>query len=119
MEKAFAKTSELVDTVKEYVNTRIESVKLNVAEKSSMTISIILAGMVVAVVFLLFIIFVSTALALGLGEWTGSAWIGFLIVGCLHFFAGILVWSARERIIQLPVMNALIKQLFKNDDAEI
>ena len=47
MEKAFAKVEELADTIKEYVNTRIDAVKLNAAEKSSAVISNIIAGLVV------------------------------------------------------------------------
>jgi len=118
MEKAFAKVEELADTIKEYVNTRIESVKLNAAEKSSRIIANVLAGMVVAVVFLFFIVFASVALSFGLGEWIGKTWAGFLIVACLYLLVGIVVWAARGRIIRLPVMNALIQQLFKNDEED-
>ena len=118
MEKAFGKIEELADSVKEYINARIESVKLNAAEKSSVVIANILAGMVVAVVFFFFIIFAGTALAFGLGEWIGKTWAGFLIVASLYLLIGIIVWTARERIIRLPIMNALIKQLFGNDDEE-
>ena len=116
MEKAFAKADELADTIKDYVNSRVESVKLNAAEKSSAAISFMVAGMVAAGVFLLFFIFISIALAIGLGEWIGNAWLGFLVVACLHLLVGILVWVAREKLIQLPVMNAFIKHLFKSPD---
>lgn len=118
MEKAFAKIEELADNVKEYVNTRIESAKLSIAEKSSAVIANVLAGMVLAVFFLFFIIFGSTALALGLGDWIGSTWAGFLIVAGLYLLGGIVAWTAREKIIRLPIMNALIKRLFRNDDEE-
>lgn len=118
MEKAYAKIEELTDTVKEYINTRVESVKLTVAEKTSIVIANVVAGMAVAVVFLFFIIFAGTALAFGLGEWIGKTWAGFLIVASLYLLVGIVVWTAREKIIRLPIMNALIKQLFRNDDEE-
>lgn len=118
MEKAFAKADELADTIKDYVHTRAESIKLNVAEKGSSAISYMVAGIVIAGVFLLFIIFVSAALALGLGEWTGKPWLGFLLVSCLHLLTGILVWVARVKIIQIPVMNAFIKHLFNNPHEE-
>lgn len=116
MEKAFAKIEELADTIKEYVNTRVESVKLNVAEKSSVVIANVVAGMVVAVVFFFFMIFAGIALSFGLGEWIGKIWAGFLIVAFLYLLTGVVIWKARGRIIRLPVMNALIKQLFSNDD---
>jgi energy-coupling factor transporter transmembrane protein EcfT len=118
MEKAFAKVEELADTVKEYVKTRIESVKLNVAEKSSAVIANIIAGLVVAGFFMSFIIFGSIALAFGLGEWIGKTWAGFLIVALLYLLIGIIVWIARVRIIRLPLMNAFIRQLFSNEYEE-
>ncbi len=118
MEKTFAKIEELTDSVKEYVNTRVESVKLSVAEKSSALVANLVAGMLVAAVFLFFLIFAGIALALVLGEWTGKMWAGFLIVAGIYLLFGFIVWIAREKIIRLPVMNAMIKQLFSNDDEE-
>lgn len=118
MEKVFAKAEELADNIKEYVNTRIEAVKLNAAEKSSAVIANLVAGLIVVTFFMLFFLFGSIALAIGLSEWIGKAWAGFLIVAGLYLLIGIIVWTARVKIIQLPVMNALIKQLFGEDDEE-
>ena len=118
MEKAFTKVEELADNLKEYVNTRIDAVKLNAAERSSSIIANIVAGLIVLAVFMLFFLFCSIALAFGLGEWIGKTWAGFLIVAGLYLIIGIVVWTARVKIIQLPVMNALIKQLFRDDDEE-
>jgi Zn-dependent protease with chaperone function len=116
MEKTFARVEELADSIKEYVNTRIKLAKLSVAEKSSSVIANVLAGIVVAIVFLLFILFASIALSFGLGEWIGKTWAGFLIVGCLYLLIGMIVWFAREKMIRLPVMNAILRQLFRNDE---
>lgn len=118
MEKAFAKVEELADTIKDYVNTRLESVKLSAAEKSSAVIANVIAVFVVAVVFIFFIIFAGMALAFGLGVWLGSTWLGFLIVACLYLVLGIAVWLARGKIIRMPVMNSMIQQLFKNEEEE-
>lgn len=115
MEKAFARAEELAGTVKDYVNTRIELVKLNTVEKSSGIIATVIAGLIVAAVFLFFLVFISIALAFGLGEWIGKPWAGFLIVAFLYLVIGIIVWVSRVRIIQLPIMNALIKQFFSNE----
>lgn len=118
MEKVFAKTEELAENIKEYVNARIESVKLSAAEKSSAVIANVIAGLVVAGVFFFFIVFAGMSVAFLLGEWIGKTWAGFLIVAGLYLLIGIVVWSAREKIIRLPVMNALIKQLFRDEDEE-
>lgn len=118
MEKAFAKAEELVFTVKEYVDTRLEIVKIEAAEKISGIMATLLAVLIVGIVFLFFIGFASIGLAIVLSEWIGKAWAGFLIVSFIYLLIGILVWITRKRIIQLPVMNALIHQMFKNDDQD-
>jgi fatty acid desaturase len=116
MEKTFERVEELADTIKDYVNTRIDSVKLSAAEKTSAVIANVLAGIVVALVFFFVIIFASLALSFGLGAWIGKTWAGFLIVAGLYLFAGMIVWSARGRLIRMPIMNALIAQLFSHDE---
>ena len=118
MEKVFAKVEELADNVKEYVNTRIESIKLNAAEKSSVIIANGVAGIVVAIVILFFLGLASISLSLVLGEWLGKTWAGFLVVACFYLLIGILVWLAKGRLIRLPVMNAMIQQLFKHDEED-
>jgi 4-hydroxybenzoate polyprenyltransferase len=116
MEKIFTRVEDLADNVKEYVNTRIESLKLNAAEKSSVIIANGVARIVVAIVFIIFIALASIALSLILGEWLGKLWAGFLVVACFYLFIGIITWFARGKLIRVPVMNALIQQLFKHDE---
>ncbi len=118
MEKAFAKIEELTETIKDYADTRIELVKLDVAEKLSSVLANLLAGILITTVFLFAVIFAGIALAFALGEWTGKIWAGFLIVSGLYLLIGIVLWTARESIIRQPVINALIKQLFSNEDEE-
>lgn len=117
MEKTFARAEELAETVKDYVNMKIASAKLNIAEKTSGMLATLIAGFMVAAIFLFFLVFCSIALALVLGDWIGKPWAGFLIVAFLYLVIGIVVWFARVRIIQLPIMNALIKQ-FLTDEYE-
>ena len=118
MESTFAKIEELADHVKDYVKTKVASVKLNVAAKTSRLISNLIAGLIVAGVFSLFIIFGSVAAALALSAWIGKMYAGFLIVAGIYLLAGIIVWNGCERILRIPIMNSMIKQLFKDDEDE-
>lgn len=115
MERVLAKTEELVDDVKEYVDIRIESAKLVIAEKTSQVIANTAAGLGVLIAFILFFILFVTGLSLLIGEWIGKPWAGFMIMALVCLIKAVVIWWARKRIIQLPVMNALIKQLFSND----
>ncbi|HRO86031.1 MAG TPA: phage holin family protein [Niabella sp.] len=118
MEKVFAKAEELTGTVKEYINTRIDAVKLNAAEKSSSVAANFIAGSIVAFMFFFFFIFGGIALSFGLGNWIGSTWAGFLVTAILFLLIGILAWMAKGKLIRLPIMNALIQQLYDEDDEE-
>jgi len=115
MEEQMTGIRGLAAAVKEYVNTRVDSVKLSAAEKTSLIISDLVAGAIVAVVFLFVLAFASIAGAMALSAWIGKPWSGFLIVAGIYLLIGIITWSAKERMIRIPVMNNIIQQLFKHD----
>jgi len=116
MEKIFSKVEELTDNAKEYVNNKIELTKLHLAEKSSSVLSNLMAGIIVTIVFMLFIVFASVALSIILGSCLGKIWLGFLIVSGVYLLLGLIIWFGREKIIRLPIMNTILQQLFKKDD---
>ncbi len=118
MEKVFAKAEELVGNIRGYINARIDEVKFDAAKKVSAVLSNLIAGLLVFIVFLFFILFASVAVSLILGEWMGHMWAGFLCVAGLYFLVGMIVWMARGKLIRLPIMNALIRQLFTNDEED-
>ena len=118
MEKALATAEELIVTIKEYANTSVEIIKLNAAEKITGITANVLTVLIVSVVFVFFIGFASIGLAIVLSEWIGKAWAGFFIVSSLYLLIGLILWTARKSIIQMPVTNALIQQIFKNDDED-
>lgn len=118
MEKVFAKADELVGTMKEYVNNRIDFLKLEAAEKSSGLIASLLARAIVAVVFLCFFIFAGVGMSLLAGEYTGKTWAGYLIVAFVYLLLGIVAWAGRSWMLHMPIMNALIKEIFKGDEED-
>jgi len=115
MEETFAKVEELSAHVKEYVNNRIASVKLGAAEKSSIVAANIIAVAIAVVILSFFVLFGSVALAYVLSKWTGEIYWGFLIVAGIYLLTGVLVWLTRGRLLRLPIMNAMVQLLFKED----
>lgn len=114
----FVKFENLIDHTRDYLNTRVDETKLTVAERSSGVIARIIAVSVVSLVFGISLIFVSVALAWWLGHSWGAVWLGFLAVAGFYLIAGLIVWSGRERMIRIPIMNSIIHQLFKTDENE-
>jgi hypothetical protein len=118
MSDLFAKAEELTGHVKEYINTKIEIAKLDIAEKGSRIISNMVAGIIVAILFVFVLVFASFAGAYALSEWIGNTYAGFLIVAGIYLLIGVVVWVTRTRILQIPIMNAIIRQLFSGDDPD-
>ncbi len=118
MEKVFGKLEDLATSIKEYTDLRLENAKLQLVEKTSAIMANFAAGIVVSIVFLHFLIFGSIALSFGIGDLIGKTWAGFLVVALLYLLIGVIVWSARVKLIRLPIMNALITQLFSKDEED-
>jgi len=118
MDNLFSKAEALAGNLKEYVNTRIDSLKLNAAEKASKIVANGVAGVFAGVFVLLFIGLGSIALSLVLGEWMGKTWAGFLVVACFYLLISIIIWKAREKLVRRHIMNAIIQQLFQEDERD-
>jgi hypothetical protein len=110
------KIEDLFDHAREYVNIRVGEAKLILAEKTSAILAQVIATTVVNVFFLLFLIFASVAGAFALSHWLNNTWLGFLLVAVFYLLIGLIIWGARERLIRIPVMNAIIRQLFNKED---
>jgi hypothetical protein len=108
----------LFDHARDYVKIRVDETKLTLAEKTSAVIGLIIAATVVNVIFLLCMVFAGVAGALAIGQWLNSMWLGFLIVSAIYLLAGLILWARREKMIRIPVMNAIIRQLFNNNHDE-
>jgi uncharacterized membrane protein YcjF (UPF0283 family) len=118
MEDTFTKAEELVSEVKEYINIKLDALKLTVAEKISRIAAVIIAGAVVAVAVLFFVIFLSISLAYLLGEIFGSVWLGFLTVAGLYLLIGLIIWSGKRKMIQIPIMNSILAQWNLKEEEE-
>jgi hypothetical protein len=111
-EQEFNKAEELIDQLRGYVHTEIELGKLIVAEKVSKISSNIIASIFVGVIFLFFLLFISFAFAYMIGNWLEKIWMGFSIVALFYLVTGIAVWFGREKLLRIPILNAILRQLF-------
>jgi hypothetical protein len=116
MQTAFVKAEEFVDHVKEYVNNRINAVKLQAAEKSSKLLSNIIAIAVMAAIMLVFAIFASMGAAYALSAWIGPMYSGFLVVGGCWLVLAVIMWISRETILRIPIMNKMLHEMFRDEE---
>jgi len=107
-----------VDQVKEYVNTRLAQLKLSFAEKTSKVMAVMLAVVLSALVFFLFLALMCIACAIAIGQWVENPWLGFVIIGGVVLIVGFILWIFKDGLIRKPIMNALIRVMFDKGEDE-
>lgn len=115
MSEEFKKIESLLEQLKEYANTRVAQLKFSAAQKLSKTIADLVAALLAGLVFLAFLFFGSIAAAIAIGDWLGKLWLGFLLIAGVYGIAAIIIWRAKDRILQIPLLNYLIKLWLTND----
>ena len=118
MDQDFNNAETLVDHLKEYVNTRLAQLKLSFAEKTSKVVAIMTAAVMLALVFFLFLVLISIAAAIAIGQWLESFWFGFVVVGGIVLIVGLILWMSKDWLIRKPIMTALIKAMFDKEKDE-
>lgn len=112
------KVEDLAEHIKEYVNTKISILKLGIAEKVSKFMAWIITAVVLFFILLFFVVFLSLSAAHGIGGALGRPYLGFLIIGGVYLLLALFLWWRREKLLRLPLMNALIRQLFSDENSE-
>lgn len=115
---AFEELKENIDDIqistKAYIDSTVAYYKLwgfKVAMKST---TLIIKFVVIALFLLIFLLFVSIAGSLALGELLGSAAIGFLIVAGIYLILAILLFFVRDKIVEGPILERF-SEIFFND----
>ena len=114
--ETYQKIEELSSQIKDYVQTRIDILKLQLASVTSKIISNLIASLFVFFLFTIFIVFAGTGLALMISAWIGPLYSGFLIVAAIFLFIAVLFWVKREKFLRIPIMNSIIRQLSIKDE---
>ena len=109
---------QLASDLRAYADVRVNLIKLKLAEKMSRLVGTVVAAIAVGIALVLFFSFASIGVAILIGKWLGSPWLGFLILGAVYLLAGLIIWRGRRTLIQIPVMNAMIQQLFEEETHE-
>ena len=114
----FKKVEHLVEHLKEYLDTRISVVKLEIAERVSRVIAWAIAAVFIFFVLLIVIVFLGLSAAHAVGDALGRPFLGYLVIGALYLLVAYVVWWRKEKLLRIPLMNAIIRQMFPTDNGE-
>lgn len=95
-----------------YVKYKIDYYKLHVAERVTNFATFAIGGLLFLLLFGLFLLFVSLAAALSIGEALGNNYLGYLIVGIFYLIAIGFLALLRGKFIQRPILRIVINELF-------
>lgn len=103
----------IVKKIIEHTDTRIEYTKVVLTEKVANIAAKMAGVLLLLVLFLLFYFFFLIGVAYFIGNRLGSLTLGFLTVAGFHLLLFIIVALFKNAIIEHPIKNSLVKQLFK------
>jgi len=98
----------MVDSLKQYLNKRLELMRLVFAERISNTSASFTAIVIFIALFSLMFLFLSLALGFYIGEEYHSYSIGFFSVGIIYFIILILLIIFRKALILNPIRNKIL-----------
>lgn len=104
------KVEALTDSLKEYVDTNYELIKLEVIDYSSDISSGIISKLVVSVMFVFFTFFISLYGAYYFSDIIGINHIGFVIIGGFYLLLAIIFYLSRKSLLERPVRNNFIRK---------
>lgn len=107
-------TSAIQENAKAYVETTLAYYKLKGFKIAMKSATMMVKVLVITVFLLIFLLFVSIAGALALGEHFGSYPIGFLIVAGIYFVLVIVLILIKDKLVEGPVLEKF-SEIFFNE----
>ncbi|CAN5322872.1 hypothetical protein BH09BAC2_BH09BAC2_06920 [soil metagenome] len=101
----------LFDKAKEYLEIRLDLLKLKAIDKSSEWISNCLTMVILGIFGLFFLVLFNIGLALLIGYLLGNSFWGFFIVAALYIIIGVVIYSFRKKWLKAPIATMMIKSL--------
>ncbi len=93
----------------------MELCKYNAVYKSANILSSLALRLILAVIFVLFSLFLNIALALLIGEYLEKFYYGFFIMAGFYVIVAVLFVIFQEELIKNPVCNFIIRKTLKQN----
>lgn len=109
----------LITKLKEYAQIRKDLALLTLTEKGSHAVASLLSGSILVLLGLLVFFFGSLALGFFLSEMIGNTYAGFFIIAGFYLLLGIIIYLIKDKHIEKPIINRIIKKVFKERNEEV
>jgi hypothetical protein len=102
----------LSGNIRDYIETRIDIIKLEAADTGSSAVSSLASFLLIGIIGLVMLIILSVGLSIGIGYLLENQAAGFLIMAGVYLVTMIILYSNRENWIRKPLINSIIKNIY-------
>jgi hypothetical protein len=102
---------DLLESVDDYLETRIDLLKLKTVDKSSDIISSLASGLVILVIITFGIILLNIGLSIWLGNLMGHMGYGFFVVGGFYTVLAIVLFGFKRKWLKGPFNDMIVKKM--------
>lgn len=111
MSSTISQLQDIATKAGELVETKAEILKLQLAGKTSETLSSVISLIAIVSMFGVALTIISIGLAFWLGLILGKIYYGFFIVGGFYAVMGVLLVVFREKLVKRPLSNLIIDKI--------
>jgi hypothetical protein len=101
----------LLERIAEYGKTSYELVKLNVVDKTSDSVSALMAHAVVKVTAACFMLFINLGVALWVGDLLGKIYLGFFAVAAFYGFVALILHFFMHKWMKRVFYDYFVRQM--------
>ena len=105
----------LTDNIREYLETRIDIVKIEAAESGASAVSSMLSWLIILLVGFLVVLMLTVGTAIGIGYMIENYAAGFFIVTAFYLLIGLLLYGYREKWLRKPFSNVIVKNIYNHE----
>ncbi len=110
MEDHLIKEDSLLDKLEAYGETSLKLLKLETVEKTADVSSSLISRLFLMIAIILFIVMLSIAVALWIGDYYGSNYIGFLTLASVYAIAVLILYFAHP-LVKSRISNFIILKM--------
>jgi hypothetical protein len=105
-------TTSLKESIKDYVDTKLDVIKLKAIDKGSSVAAGIVVGVACAILGLIVLLFLGFSAAYAISDATDKPFLGFLVVAGFYILVAVLLVALKDKLITLPLINMLMKKIY-------
>jgi hypothetical protein len=103
----------LFEKTADYVETKVDLLKLQTIDKTADVASTLVLVMIVALIFSIVFFILNIGVALWIGNLLGKTYDGFFIIAGFYTLIGIMIYLFKGKLFKEGLSNLIIKKLLK------